>query len=98
MKACHRCQTPWAELGPPGYNNTCAKCGMALHACANCRFYIPKGNVRCLVPGVEHLLDFRAGNKCKSFDFLDAALGTPTLDANAGEDPKVAFERLFKNP
>ncbi len=98
MKACHRCQSPWAEPGQPGFNNTCASCGMALHACANCRFYVPKGQVRCLVPGTERILDFRAGNRCKAFEFLDGTLAPRQTAAEGHDDPRAAFERLFKKP
>jgi len=70
MKFCHRCRTAWSEPGQPGFNNTCAHCGIALHACSNCRWYVHKGKVRCLKPGAPEILDAAAANRCNLFEFL----------------------------
>jgi hypothetical protein len=110
MKSCHRCQAPWEEPGQPGFNNTCSRCGMPLHACANCVQFVPRGQIRCLLPEVPMVQDPTAGNRCARFEFaragtLSAARGPAVAPAGFGggngariHDPAAArrqFEQLF---
>ncbi len=45
---------------------------MALHACANCVHFVPRGQVRCLVPNVAIVQDPLGSNRCLHFDFARA--------------------------
>jgi hypothetical protein len=101
MKVCHRCRTAWTESGQPGFNNTCAGCGMSLHACANCRWHVPQSRkLRCLKPGTPAVSDANAGNRCPAFEFLvmDAAVAVRAASAEgdrSGRTPREQWERLF---
>lgn len=102
MKACHRCKTAYEELGQPGFNNTCARCGMSLHSCANCVHFVPRGSIRCLVPTAEPVLDPQAGNRCKSFEFAqserpkEAQAQAAAVTGRSSTPP--SFERTAADP
>ena len=102
MKLCHRCSHPFTEPGQPGFNNTCPKCGISLHACGNCRSFVPRGNVRCLIPGTERVVDHSAANRCQQFEFVDVAQAsaegsqTPPREQPAMADPRDQWKNLFK--
>jgi len=44
---------------------------MPLHACVNCRHYVPRGTLRCLVPDAPRILDPKAANRCTAFAFVE---------------------------
>ena len=50
MKVCHRCHAPWQDPGQPGFNNTCGQCGIPLHSCGNCTYFVRSGQIRCTIP------------------------------------------------
>lgn len=93
MKACHRCKTVWAEPGQPGFNNTCSKCGISLHACMNCMHHVSTGSVRCLVEGAALVQDPGAGNRCSHFDFAPLAAAAEAAGEMAAE---ATFGRAVK--
>lgn len=108
MKACHRCGAAWDEPGQPGFNNTCGKCGMPLHACSNCRNFVSRGAIRCMLPAAPQILDPKAANRCTYFDFsLEAAapvaaeaiqhsfLGAPRSLARDSAAARKRFNELF---
>jgi hypothetical protein len=100
MKVCHRCHSPWRDPGPPGFNNTCAKCGISVHACGNCAYYLRSGPVRCTVPDASRILDWQAGNRCKHFEFQDVSIAVaeavPTVHANGnGPSARDRWNQLF---
>ena len=82
---------------------------MPLHACMNCRHYVPRGALRCLLPGAPRVLDAKAANKCSLFEFVnrteavakEAAAAfesgngdsTPTHDTRS---PRDRWESLFE--
>lgn len=68
MRRCHKCGQAYKEPAQPGFNNLCA-CGTALHACANCQHYVPKGKLWCLKPGMPEIRDPAAANRCNGFEF-----------------------------
>jgi hypothetical protein len=86
MRACHRCKAPWEEPAQPGFNNLC-RCGMPLHACRNCRHFVARGPLRCMVPDVPRVLDPHAANRCSSFEFIVAA----GAEAETGATFEAAF-------
>ncbi len=77
---------------------------MALHACANCRHFVSKGQVRCMIPGTERVLDWRAGNRCKSFEFSNVSGNMPKSPeetwiakaAEGGGSARDVWNNLFK--
>ncbi len=75
---------------------------MSLHACENCRYFVPRGQIRCLIPNTERILDARAGNRCNSFDFQETTTGAKTEGAasmNGQSNPQSArevWESFFK--
>lgn len=76
---------------------------MPLHACANCTQFVPRGNVRCLVPGTARVLDQNAANRCTSFEFARAAAGgatptAPTQFNDVGATPEERWKNLFRPP
>ena len=90
MKSCHRCNATWDGPGQPGFNNTCSKCGMALHACINCQHFVSRGSVRCLIPEADDVLDPKGANRCGSFEFAfnsATSATTPFLDPRAPQAP-----------
>jgi hypothetical protein len=100
MKVCHRCHGEWREAGPPGFNNTCAKCGISLHSCGNCVYFLRGGQIRCAVPGAERVLDWQAGNRCKHFDFQETSVviaqAAPSPVGNGhGVSAKDRWNQLF---
>lgn len=104
MRVCHRCTTPYNESGQPGYNNTCARCGMPLHACANCRQFVKRGSVRCLVPEAPPVVDPQASNRCRWFEFItdrtQSATPPPQEPRRGGgkldaDEARQAWDQLF---
>ena len=96
MKICHRCDQAWLEPSPPAFNNTCSRCGMPLHACANCRYFISRGNIRCLVPDAPRVLNAKEGNQCRSFDFADTRAGGGGATAREEAKGREAWDQLFQ--
>jgi hypothetical protein len=96
MKVCHRCHGPWQELGQPGFNNTCAQCGIPLHSCGNCVYFLRSGQVRCAVPQAQRVLDWQAGNRCSYFEFQEATSEAATAAIPVGSAngaPRTAKDR-----
>jgi hypothetical protein len=74
---------------------------MALHSCANCRWFVSTSRkVRCLKPGAPTILDASSGNRCNAFEFSDVDAAVAARAASAGNSldaptPKQSWERLF---
>ncbi len=108
MKSCHRCGGTHDDPGQPGFNNLCRSCGMPLHACANCRHYVPRGSVRCLQVEAPKVLDPRAANRCTLFEFVGRTMedakaaaaefeNGDSKDGRAGSaSPRDRWDRLFE--
>lgn len=104
MRSCHRCGTPWTESWEPGFNNTCQRCGIALHACANCRHYVSRGAVRCMLPEAPRIRDPQAANDCRLFEFLQSSVsaegggagGTAGEREDGGHSARERWRRLFR--
>ncbi len=98
MKRCHHCGEPWNETGSPGSREDCLKCGYALHACANCRFYDKDALEWCREPmaRAEKPLDPEKFNSCSWFVFHDEA--EERTNAERSKSARMALEQLFKPP
>lgn len=60
---------------------------MPLHACRNCRQFVDRGPVRCMVPEAPRVLDPHAANRCPTFEFAFAGEGNGTLQAAVAKEP-----------
>lgn len=88
---CWKCHEPWRESYAPGFNNSCERCGMPLHACANCAHQRPKGAVRCALPVPPRILDPSDRNSCGGFQFR-----TIVEIASTAGDPRARWDSLFR--
>ena len=71
---------------------------MSLHACGNCRHFVSRGAVRCLLPGTERVLDHQAANRCLGFEFASVAQAPERSQAAGAGDlnPRARWDSLFK--
>jgi hypothetical protein len=99
MKVCHRCHAPWSEPGQPGFNNTCGQCGIPLHSCGNCSFFVRSGQIRCTIPQAERVLDWQSGNRCRHFEFQEISVaiaqGRPAATNGNGRSGKDRWNDIF---
>lgn len=93
MKKCHRCQAEWKGLSQPHFREACA-CGLALHACLNCRHYDASRRYECLEPVDDRIGDKAAFNLCESFQFADRSDSAKT-DAEKKAEARRKFDGLF---
>lgn len=98
MRRCHRCGEPWRDKGVPGSREDCLKCGSALHACANCRFYDGQALEWCREPmaRAEKPRTPDIFNVCSWFVFADP--DEERVDAEKSKSARMALEGLFSNP
>lgn len=97
MKKCHHCGEPWREAGSPGSREDCLKCGYALHACGNCRFYDKDALEWCREPMArqEKPFDPVKFNSCSWFLFLDPE--EVNSDLEKSKSARIALEKLFNS-
>lgn len=98
MKKCHKCGEPWNEIGSPGTREDCLKCGSALHACANCRFFDKDALEWCREPmaRAEKPHDPEKFTLCTWFVFNDP--DEEKFNAEKSKSARMALEELFKTP
>ncbi len=98
MKKCHTCGEVWGDKGTPGSREDCLRCGSALHACANCRFYDAKGLEWCREPMArpEKPRLPETFNICSWFVFRDP--DEEWFDAEKSKSARLALDRLFSAP
>jgi hypothetical protein len=79
-----------AEIGPEA---RCARCGVDLHACAQCRFFDPGSRFECMQPVTARVMPKNARNACTLFEArstVERETTTPRSD-----DARKAFDDLF---
>lgn len=100
--ACHACATDVGTRERIGRRDTCARCGVDLHSCRQCRFHDPAASNACREPQAERVLDKERGNFCDYFAPREA--GTPATSGSAaaastatgGGEARAALDRLFR--
>jgi hypothetical protein len=90
---CHHCGFEVSAVRKIGRQETCAKCGLYLHCCLNCRFYAENANRQCREEQAEFVSDKRAANFCDYFEPAKSGAGRNTA---SNEDARRKLEQLFK--
>lgn len=94
---CHNCGRSVQAFGAIGPDTACPNCAAPLHCCRACRQFDSSARWECRAAIPERVADKGKANSCDLFEtrlVLDATgKRTDTVSAN---DPKSAFENLFK--
>ena len=89
---CHRCAT--IGSADAAASATCAKCGTALHCCAQCDSFNPASRFECMQPITARITPKDAFNLCDRFQ------ARTTVERETGSvkqtTPRSAFDDLFK--
>ena len=90
---CRDCGTA-ADASSIGLDDACDRCGAALHACVNCRFFDPSARWECCADIREPVRGKAAANRCDQWQ--------PKLVSEHGEKrssgpdaARAAFDDLF---
>jgi predicted RNA-binding Zn-ribbon protein involved in translation (DUF1610 family) len=76
-----------------GRQETCPKCGAALHCCLNCRFFAETASHQCREEQAEFVGDKQAANFCDYFDSSETGFNTKHASK---EDALRKLDQLFK--
>ena len=91
---CTDCGTPLPPLTDlPGQ---CPKCGSALHSCRQCAHFDPGKHFECTQPVPERISDKGARNACSYFSLRVTVERETSRGSARPEDPRRAFDNLFK--
>ena len=91
---CSRCGTDLDQSKDVGFEAVCSGCGSDLHACTNCTYFDSSAPNECRQP-VEHRIARKSSrNKCDLF--APKTSQEFNSDRGGSEDPKNAFDALFK--
>lgn len=90
---CHACRNAVQSAGKPGRQESCPKCGAALHCCRNCRFFSESAYHQCREDQSEFVNDKTAANFCDYFEAAEP--GTAGTDSRR-ENAKKKLDDLFK--
>ena len=91
LGSCWKCGVDLREADY-GRRESCPKCGADTRVCRNCRHYDPGRNNECRESAAEAVEDKTRPNFC---DWFKPSRPAPT-GVSQKEDPKDAFNRLFK--
>ena len=84
-----------------GFDSQCPKCGAALHSCKNCVHFDPNSRFECTETIDKRIPRKDARNECMHFE-ARTRVEKETTTVGVGRhsdpinDPRAAFERLFK--
>ena len=95
-----RCK-PCGKVLPPTFDkvlqeSTCPACNAALHTCTHCSFLDPSQRYECAKPIPRRISPKDAANSCQHFE-AQTTVEKKTTSNPDHEDPRDAFERLFKS-
>ncbi|MBI3939395.1 MAG: hypothetical protein HY315_01045 [Acidobacteria bacterium] len=86
-----------------GFDAQCSKCSAALHSCKNCVHFDPNSRFECTEPVEARIPKKDARNECTFFETrtrvekeITTAMSGRRPAAAPTDDPRAAFERLFK--
>jgi len=99
-----RCSSCGTELPAVNFEissaTQCPKCGEDLHVCKNCVSFDTSSRFECRQILKERVARKDVSNLCMLFEarrMLERQTGsTPATTRSAPDDPRAAFERLFK--
>lgn len=95
---CHNCGRGVQASGAITIDTACPNCNAPLHCCRACRHFDTGSRWECRVEIPERVPDKGKANSCTLFEarlVLDAT-GKRTAVVSSSNDPKSAFENLFK--
>ncbi|MFQ5720168.1 MAG: hypothetical protein ACE5IK_11535 [Acidobacteriota bacterium] len=78
------------------FETTCDNCSAALHSCRNCRFLDTRARFHCRQEIPERVASKTAANTCEFFEPRRVLDSTGKRVATAQENPRSAFDALFK--
>ncbi|MBI2822142.1 MAG: hypothetical protein HYX74_07945 [Acidobacteria bacterium] len=83
------------------FDAQCSQCGAALHSCKNCVHFDPNSRFECTEPIEKRIPKKDARNECTFFEARtrvekETTAAGPSRSGTRPEDPRAAFERLFK--
>ncbi len=91
-----RCKTCSEKNDPEvGLESVCRKCGAALHACAQCRFFDGAAHWQCRQDIPAPVLAKSKGNTCTFYAPTVSLDLTGTKSADSPDQARSAFDRLF---
>ncbi|HEY2930898.1 MAG TPA: hypothetical protein VGK99_04065 [Acidobacteriota bacterium] len=99
---CGMCGASVPEIDNSDFDALCPKCGVALHSCKNCVHFDPNSRFECTEPIEKRVPKKDARNECTFFEARTrvekeiTAAGSPGVRPAPTDDPRAAFERLFK--
>jgi hypothetical protein len=82
-----------------GFRAQCQHCGIDLHTCAGCRYYVLGKPNDCAIPNTDFVRDREAMNFCEEFaPKISSSSEPPPKQSILGEPPpKKGFQSLFKD-
>jgi hypothetical protein len=90
-----RCsQCGYVVSGEVGLDSKCLRCGVDLHACAQCTSFDPGSRFECMAPVPARVTPKNVKNACSSFGprtTVERETTTPKVDSS-----RKAFDDLFK--
>ncbi len=78
------------------FDSQCPKCKADLHSCKNCVHVDTSARFECTQPILERISPKDARNECRYFEIRKAVERETTTSVSKIEDPRKAFDRLFK--
>ncbi len=79
------------------YSGRCGRCGFELHSCKQCTHFEPSAPLECSRPIHDRIAKKDAHNDCKLFEPRVTVERQTTSGSSRPDDPRKAFEDLFKN-
>ncbi len=79
-----------------GFDSQCPKCKTDLHTCKNCVHFDTGRRFECTQPIEERISPKDVRNQCPHFEIRKAVERETTTSISKIEDPRTAFDRLFK--
>jgi len=78
------------------FDSPCPKCNADLHTCKNCLYFDPRSRFECTQPIPERIPRKDVRNQCEYFEARKVVERETTTAASKIEDPRAAFDRLFR--
>ncbi len=83
---------------PTGYdpNGKCPQCGIELHCCKQCAYFNPSSRFECTQPIPQRIAKKDARNDCSLYAPRITVERQTSPGSSRPDDPRKAFENLFK--